>query len=79
VVEGGTFRATVDGPPHEGTDGAQLAFMLDEATQGSLDVRLTLAGGFARCLSFGGTALRDEPGQFIAKDAAAPASCAGGL
>lgn len=60
-------------------DGAQLAFTLDEATQGSLDVRLTLAGGFARCLSFGGTVLRDEPGQFIARSAAAPLACAGGL
>jgi hypothetical protein len=59
-------------------DGAQLAFTLDEATQGTIDVRLVLAGGFARCLSFGGP-LRDEPGQFIAKNAPAPATCAGGL
>jgi outer membrane protein assembly factor BamB len=59
-------------------DGAQLAFTLDEATQGTIDVRLVLAGGFARCLSFGGP-VRDEPGTFIAKNAPAPATCAGGL
>jgi len=59
-------------------DGAQLAYTLDEATQGTIDVRLVLAGGFARCLSFGGP-LRDEPGQFIVKNAPAPATCSGGL
>jgi outer membrane protein assembly factor BamB len=60
-------------------DGAQLAFTLDEATQGTLDVRVSLAGGFTRCVSFGGTVLRDEPGQFVAKNAGPPAACAGGL
>ena len=59
-------------------DGAQLAFTLDEATQNTIDVRLEFPGGFARCLSFG-SPLRDEPGQFIAQDAPAPATCAGGL
>jgi outer membrane protein assembly factor BamB len=60
-------------------DGAQLAFTLDEQTQGALDIRFVLNGGFARCLSFGGTIVRDEPGQFIAKNAGAPATCLGGL
>jgi outer membrane protein assembly factor BamB len=60
-------------------DGAGIAFTLDEATQGGLDVRLVLPGGFARCLSFGGTLLRDEPGQFVATKAGPPPACAGGL
>jgi hypothetical protein len=59
-------------------EGPQLAFTLDEATQGSLDVRLTLAGGFARCLSFGAAVLVGEPGRFVAQSAAAPPACAGG-
>lgn len=61
-------------------DGTQLAFTLDEPMQDTLDVRVSLTNGFARCLRFGGAAvLGDETGQFIAKNAAPPASCPGGL
>jgi hypothetical protein len=59
-------------------EGAQLAFTLDEASQGTLDLRLVLSGGFARCLSFGGAVIHDEPGQFVATAAARPSACAGG-
>jgi outer membrane protein assembly factor BamB len=62
--------------------GAAFAFTLDEASQGSLAVRLTtgsgIAGeGFRYCLRFDGTVLDDRPGLFLAKDAPAPPTCLG--
>jgi len=62
--------------------GAGFGFTLDEASQGSLAVRLTtgsgIAGeGFRYCLRFDGTVLDDRPGLFLAKDAPAPPTCVG--
>jgi hypothetical protein len=64
-----------------GCDGPGSTFSLDEAQQGTVDVRLSFpgGGGFSRCLAFGGTTIVDQPGQFIAKDAGAPTTCSGGL
>jgi hypothetical protein len=55
--------------------GAQIAFSLDEASQSSLGVKLTLGNGDRYCMLFGGTIVKDEPGLFKAKDAPAPAAC----
>lgn len=62
-------------------DGAAFGFTLDEASQGALNVRLSVpgGGGFARCVGFGGTIVVDEPGRLIAKDASPPAACVGDL
>jgi outer membrane protein assembly factor BamB len=59
--------------------GAQLAFGLDEPSQQRLRVRLSVPGGFARCLDFGGEVVADVPGRFSAKRAAEPADCSGGF
>ncbi len=60
--------------------GTGVAFSLDEPTQGSLGVRLTLGSGlggegFRTCLLFGGTVVVDRPGEFKASAAPAPSSC----
>jgi len=55
--------------------GAQIGFSLDEPSQGSLGITLTLGAGNRYCMSFGGMILRDEPNRFTAKDAPAPAAC----
>jgi hypothetical protein len=66
--------------------GNQIAFSLNEASQGRLDVALTMsndASSLVQCLSFGGTVTKDRPaagrtaGLFQAKDAPPPAACAG--
>ena len=55
-----------------------IAFSLDEASQGSIAVRLTTGTGTGArryCLLFGGTTVRDVPGAFEARDADVPAAC----
>jgi hypothetical protein len=57
--------------------GDQIGFSLDEASQGSLVVRLTTGSGpTARryCTVFGGI-VQDAPGSFVARDADAPIDC----
>jgi len=55
--------------------GSLGGFTLDEGTQGTLDVRVTLGSqGGAYCLAFGAATL-DQPGAFKARSAPAPANC----
>jgi len=56
--------------------GTGLGFSLDEPTQGSLAVKLTV-GTFSHCMLFGGAvpAETDTIGFFKAEDAAAPPTC----
>jgi parallel beta-helix repeat protein len=49
---------------------------LDEASQGSISLVLTV-GGTRYCATFGGTVTRDRPGLFAAKKSAAPSACPG--
>jgi hypothetical protein len=64
--------------------GSQIAFSLDEASQGRLGVWLTMGSGassLVQCLDFGGTVTKDvqaagrTTGQFKAKDAPRPPVC----
>lgn len=62
--------------------GAGIAFSLDEPSQGSLGVRITVgSAGVRRCFLFGGTIKRDQStgggsgALFYAKNAMAPADC----
>ena len=55
--------------------GSGIDLSLDEASQGSLALRLTLGNGDRYCMSFGGTVTKDEPGTFKARDAPAPSAC----
>jgi len=52
------------------------SFTLDEATQGSLAVRLTV-GGARYCALFGGSVASDAPGAFMAENAPVPLVCPG--
>jgi len=55
--------------------GSLGGFTLDEASQGGLNVRLTLGtGGAPYCMAFGGVTV-DVPGQFKARNAPAPMTC----
>jgi hypothetical protein len=66
-----------DGSLRAACKGAQIDFTLDESSQGSLAVNLRAAtGALLHGALFGGEIGRDEPGAFVAKDAAAPAACA---
>lgn len=74
-------KVTVSNGKIEATcKGAGLGFTLDEATQGTLALRLR-TGTVSYCANFGGTVQRDSgtlgagKGSFKAKDAPAPASC----
>ncbi|TMA39558.1 MAG: hypothetical protein E6J79_02895 [Deltaproteobacteria bacterium] len=64
--------------------GTGLGFSLDEPTQGSLDVRLTIGTAFEYCMHFGGTVRKDQPtsgaslGFFDAADGPPPSCPAGG-
>ena len=64
--------------------GAGLGFSLDEPTQGSLDVRLTIGTACEYCMHFGGTVRKDQPtsgaslGFFDAADGPPPSCPAGG-
>ncbi|HEV7733804.1 MAG TPA: PQQ-binding-like beta-propeller repeat protein [Candidatus Binatia bacterium] len=53
--------------------GAGIGFTLDEATQGVLEVRLTI-GTIKHCMRFGGTVKSDRPGSFKATNAG-PGDC----
>jgi len=63
--------------------GDQIGFSLDEASQGSLALRLTTGSGTSArryCMLFGGTVLQDTStatgaGKFLAQDAPAPVTC----
>lgn len=65
--------------------GSDIAFSLDEASQGALAVAFVTgdSGGQAYCLAFGGAVTKDsgiagtKPGQFKALDAPPPAVCLG--
>jgi hypothetical protein len=52
-------------------------FTLDESSQGSLAVTLTLGGGPRFCMRFGGTVVTDVPGSFSATNAPAVRPCPG--
>jgi len=53
-----------------------IPFSLNEPSQGSLAVKLTIGtGGFRYCMRFGGTILADLPGRFVATDTPAPDHC----
>lgn len=70
AIKGGSLKATCKGD--------QIGFTLDEASQGSLALRLTTGAGVAArryCLAFGGDVSQDAPGSFRARDAGAPAVC----
>ena len=55
--------------------GAGVAFSLDEASQGQIDLVVRFSpGGTRACISFGGV-IRDQPGLFTAINSAAPATC----
>jgi cysteine-rich repeat protein len=61
--------------------GSQIAFSLDEPSQGALTVTFEPGAGVRSCLVFGGNIVKDAPaapgsiGRFLAKNAPAPVSC----
>jgi hypothetical protein len=56
--------------------GAGIAFTLDEASQGSLDVRVRSgSGGLLHCLEFEGNGASDRPGLFRVANSPKPAAC----
>jgi putative pyrroloquinoline-quinone binding quinoprotein len=57
--------------------GAQIAFSLDEASQGSLQVVLTTGSAHVvrHCMQFGGTVVNDRPGNFTVRNAPQPDAC----
>ncbi|HEV7731513.1 MAG TPA: hypothetical protein VGR62_05090 [Candidatus Binatia bacterium] len=70
AIKGGSLKATCKGD--------QIAFTLDEPTQGSLALRLTTGAGVAArryCLVFGGDVSLDRPGSFRARRSGVPAVC----
>ena len=60
--------------------GSGIAYTLNESSQGSVALKLTLGSGTpppqSYCLEFGGTIIADEVNAFKAKDAPPVASCA---
>jgi hypothetical protein len=52
---------------------------VDEPTQGTVGVVLSMNGSLNYCSVFGGTVVKDHPGAFVAKGAAAPTSCPTGV
>jgi hypothetical protein len=64
------------------TKGLKLAarstgITLDEPTQGSVGVVLSMRNFLNYCSVFGGTVAKDQPGRFIARRATAPGFCPG--
>jgi len=58
--------------------GPEIAFSLDETSQGTLALQMTTGSGSEvrrYCLSFGGTVVADTLGLFAAKDAPGPVAC----
>lgn len=56
-------------------NGGPIAFSLDEASQGNLAASVALGIAGPQCASYGGLVVKDEPGQFKAKNASAAGSC----
>jgi hypothetical protein len=55
--------------------GSGIPAFLDEASQGRLEVMLTLGTAQTQCFQFGGDVRLDRPGAFVASDAPRPDAC----